>query len=90
MMESTTRNLSVFALRALWFAVRVPVFLFLKILQPLVTFVFSSLALLGLLTAFFYRGYGMPHFPFWGTIALSLGCGAVVMCWQALVQLLEA
>ena len=90
MMESTTRNLSVFALRALWFAVRVPVFLFLKILQPLVTIVFSSLALLGLLTAFFYRAYGMPHFPFWGTIFLSLGCGAIVMCWQALVQLLEA
>ena len=90
MMESATRNLGLLALRALWFAVHVPVFLFLKILEPLVTFVFSGLALLGLLTAFFYRAYGMPHFPFWGTIALSLGCGAVVMCWQALVHLFEA
>lgn len=89
-MESTTRNLSVFALRALWFAVRVPVFLFLKTLEPLVTFVFSGLALLGLLTSFFYRAYGMPHFPFWGMVAMSLGCGAVVMCWQALVHLFEA
>jgi hypothetical protein len=90
MMESTTRHLSLFALRTLWFAVRVPVFLFLKILEPVVTFVFSALALLGLLTAFFYRAYGMPHFPFWGMIALSLGCGGVVMCWKALVHFFEA
>ena len=89
-MESTSRDFSLLALRALWFGVRVLVFLFLKILEPLVTFVFSGLALLGLLTAFFYRAYGMPHFPFWGMIALSLGCGAVVMCWQALVHFFEA
>jgi hypothetical protein len=89
-MENTTRDFSLQALRALWFGVRVPVFLLLKTLEPVVTFVFSGLALLGLLTAFFYRALGMPHFPFWGTLFVSLGFGAVVMCWQALVQLLEA
>ena len=89
-MESTTRDFSLTVLRALWFGVRAPVFLFLKILERPVTFVFSGLALVGLLTAFFYRALGMPHFPFWGMIAMSLGCGAVVMCWQALVHLFEA
>jgi hypothetical protein len=89
-MESTTRGFSLFALRALWFGVRVPIFLFLKILEPVVTFVFSGLALLGLLIAFFYRALDVPHFPFWTTILISLGFGAVVMCYQALVHFFEA
>lgn len=89
-MRSHSKDYSVHAMRALWFGVRVPVFLFLKILEPVVTFVFSGLALLGLLATFFYPALGMPHFPFWTMLALSLGFGAVVMVYQSIVRMLEA
>jgi hypothetical protein len=37
----------------------------LVILEPLVTFVFASLALLGLLTTLFFYLVGPPEFPVW-------------------------
>lgn len=89
-MTSHARSYSFTFTRALWFAVRVPVFLFLKVLEPVVTFVFSGVALLGLLMTLFYRAIGLPHFPFWTMLAISLGFAALAMCYQALIGLFEA
>ena len=50
-------------LRLLWHVLRLPVFMFLAILEPVVSFVLGALALLGVLTALFFKFYGVPHFP---------------------------
>jgi hypothetical protein len=50
-------------LRLLWHAFRLPVFVFLAILEPIVRFILGALALLGVLTALFFKVYGVPHFP---------------------------
>jgi hypothetical protein len=89
-MTSHARSYPLAIARALWFAVRVPIYLFLKILEPVVTIVFYGLALLGVLTTLFYRAIGMPHFPFWTMLAISLGFAAVLMCYQAMIRLFEA
>jgi len=52
--------------------VRVPALLLLTILEPVVSFVLSALALLGVLTAFFWKLVGPPHFPFFLMISMSL------------------
>ena len=58
--------------RILWRGLRLPALLFLVLLEPVVTFVLWSLALLGLLMTLFYRAIGMPHFPFWTMLTISL------------------
>jgi hypothetical protein len=83
-------NLSGCVARVLWRAVRVPAYIFLKILEPVVTLCFWGLALLGLLITFFYKMIGMPHFPFWTMLAISLGFGAALMVYQGMIRLFEA
>lgn len=50
-------------LRLLWHAVRLPVYVFLVILEPVVRFILGALALLGVLTALFLKFYGVRTFP---------------------------
>ena len=76
--------------RTLVSAVRLPALLFLVVLEPVVTFVLWSLALLGLLMTLFYRAIGMPHFPFWTMLAISLLFAAASVVYQGLIRLLEA
>ena len=57
----------------LWQCIRVPLFLLLVTLEPVVTFVLGSPALLGVLTALFWKFLGPPHFPFVLVISISLG-----------------
>jgi hypothetical protein len=45
----------------LWQCIRVPALLLLVVLEPVVSFVLSSLALLGVLTAFFWKFVGPPR-----------------------------
>ena len=52
-----------------WQSVRLPLLFFLGIIEPVVTFVPGSLALLGILMTFFWWSVGPLHFP----IALMLG-----------------
>jgi hypothetical protein len=53
-------------LRLLWHTGRLPAYVFLVILEPVVRFVLGALALLGVLTALFFKFYGValsvrPH-----------------------------
>jgi hypothetical protein len=74
----------------LWQCVRVPALLLLTILEPVVSFVLSALALLGVLTAFFWKLVGPPHFPFFLMISISLGFELVLVLYYALLRLLGA
>lgn len=40
-----------------------------------------------MLTAFFFKAYGVPHFPFWLTMAISLGLGLLLVVYDALLRL---
>jgi hypothetical protein len=80
----------VLSFRVAWHAIRLPALLFLAILEPVVEFVFGALALLGVLITLFFKALGVPHFPFWTMLALSLGFGFVVVAYQGLIRLLEA
>jgi hypothetical protein len=75
-------------LRLLWLALRLPVFMFLAILEPVVSFFLGALALLGVLTALFSKFYGVPHFPFALMLGVSVGFGLLQVGYYALLRLL--
>jgi hypothetical protein len=62
----------------------------LVILEPLITFVFAALALLGLLTTLFFYLVGPPEFPKWTMLALSLGFAIALVPYHALIRLLSS
>jgi hypothetical protein len=74
-------------LRLVWHALRLPVFIFLAILEPVVSFVLGALALLGVLTALFFKLYGAPHFPFALMLGMSVGFGLMLVGYYALLRL---
>ena len=74
-------------LRLLWHAVRLPVYVFLVILEPVVRFILGALALLGVLTALFFKLYGVPHFPFALMLGMSVGFGLILVGYYALLRL---
>jgi hypothetical protein len=73
-------------LRLLWHAVRLPVYVFLMILEPVVRFILGGLALLGVLTALFFKFYGVPHFPFALMLGMSVGFGLMLVGYYALLR----
>ena len=74
-------------LRFSWHAVRLPALAFLVTLLPVVQIVLSSVALLGVLTAFFFKFLGVPNFPFVGMLGFSLGCTLLLMAYYGLMRL---
>lgn len=73
-----------------WQCIRVPALLLLVVLEPVVSFVLCSLALLGVLTAFFWKFVGPPHFPFFLVLGISLGFEFALVLYHALLRLLGA
>jgi hypothetical protein len=80
---------SVRPIRWLWRVACLPVLILLVILEPLVTFAFAGLALLGLLTTLFFYIVGPPDFPLWTMLALSLGFAIVLVPYHALIRMLS-
>ena len=80
---------SVHLIRWLWRVACLPVLMLLVILEPLVTFAFAALALLGLLTTLFFYLVGPPDFPLWTMLALSLGFASALVPYHALIRLLS-
>jgi hypothetical protein len=74
-------------LRLVWHTVRLPVYVFLVILEPVVRFVLGALALLGVLTALFFKLYGVPHFPFALMLGSSVGLRLILVGYYALLRL---
>ena len=75
-------------LSVFWHAVRLPVWMLLVTLEPVVSFALGGAALLGVLMTFFWRLVGPPTFPFWTMLTISLGFGFALLLYQALIVLL--
>ena len=74
----------------LWQAIRLPTVAFLVIIEPIVRVVLAGGALLLVLTAFFYRLFThVPHFPFWGMLAMGVGSMLLLMLYYAILRLLS-
>ncbi len=86
---SRGHNVAALILWLLWHCVRLPVLLLLAILEPVATFVLGSLALLGALTAFFWKFVGPPHFPFFLVLGISLGFELVLVLYHKLLAFLS-
>ena len=76
------------ALWVVWQCIRLPLFLFLLVLEPVVTFVLGALALLGVLTALFWKFFGPPNFPFYLMLGISLGFELALIVYRKLLRLL--
>lgn len=73
----------------LWRCVRLPLFLLLAILEPVVSFLLGALALLGVLATLFWKLTGPSHFPFLSMLGISLGFGLLLAGYQAFLRLLS-
>jgi len=71
-----------------WQCIRLPLFLFLLVLEPVVTLVLGALALLGVLTALFWKFFGPPDFPFLLMLSISLGFELALIVYHKLLRLL--
>lgn len=86
---SWVRQTLAIALRMLWALVRLPVLAVLIVLEPIVCGLLWLFSALGLLGAFFYELLVKdPRFPFWPTIALSIGLAFLVGIYQVMIRLL--
>ena len=73
-----------------WQAIRLPLFSILLVLEPIVRWILSWTALLGVLTAFVFEYSRVgPQFSFLWMIAFSIGCAVVLTCYHALLRLLS-
>ena len=76
----------------LWKAVRFPAVALMIVLEPVARLLLAGSALLLTLTAFFLK-LVMPleaHVPFWGLLALAVGCMAILTLYYALLRFLSA
>ena len=71
-----------------WQCIRLPLFLFLLVLEPVVSLVLGTLALLGVLTALFWKFFGPPSFPFFLMLGISLGFELALIVYHKLLRLL--
>ncbi|MBW8077939.1 MAG: hypothetical protein GJU76_07675 [Gallionella sp.] len=73
-----------------WQAIRIPLLTFLVILEPIVSFLLSALALLIALTALLWAfADPKPHFPFWTMLTGSLTCVLALAIYYALMRALS-
>ena len=73
-------------LSLLWRVLRLPLLMFLVILEPVVSLVFGPLALLGVLMAFFWWSMGAPSFHFALMLGMSVALGAIPFAYHALLR----
>ena len=74
------------ALSAVWACIRLPVLALLVILEPLVRFALSALALLLVLTALFLEVASSRVIPFWGMLGTAVGCVALLALYERLIR----
>ena len=75
-------------LTLLWHAVRIPIFVVLRLAEPLVYLVLGGLGLLSIVGALFYEFLSpLPHPPFWLLMGFAAGCGVTLLLYEALLRL---
>jgi hypothetical protein len=72
-----------------WQCIRLPLFLLLVTLEPVANFILGSLALLGVLTAVFWKLVGPPGFPFYLVLTIALGFQFALLVYHVLLRLLS-
>jgi hypothetical protein len=72
-----------------WRVTRLFAFSILITLEPVVRLVLSTVALVLLLTAFFFKALGTPHFPFWGMVGFSVGCTVALMAYYGVMSVVS-
>jgi len=72
-----------------WQCIRLPLFLFLLVLEPVVNLVLGALALLGVLTALFWKAFGPPYLPFFLMLSISLGLALALIVYRKLLRWLS-
>jgi hypothetical protein len=74
----------------IWQVIRLPLLALLKILEPIVSTLLAAAALLGVFTALFWKlASDLLHFPFFGVLALSLGCFLLLTLYHGAIRLLS-
>jgi hypothetical protein len=73
----------------LWQCIRLPLFLLLVTLEPVANLVLGSLALLGVLSAFFSKLVGPPGVPFFLMLTIALSFQFALLVYHALLHLLS-
>lgn len=76
-------------LRWLWRIARLPALMLLVILEPIVVFAGTALALLGILTTIFYKLIAAPHFPAWTMLMVSISFAFAVVLYESLIRVLS-
>ena len=72
----------------IWIVIRLPIYWLLLICEPLVRIGFTTLAVLGIVSAVFLEFSGSaPHFPFWGALLLFGSCGLLPRLHRAALRL---
>lgn len=73
----------------LLYVLRVVLLALLTTFQPLVSFVLSAVAVLGVLISLALEASAVGEiFPFWGMIACSLGCAMLLVAYDGFVRCL--
>ena len=79
----------VHSMRWLWQIACLPIVTVLVILEPLVAFTCSALALLGVLATLFFWLIGAPHFPAWTMLTISLSFAGALVLYEFLIRMLS-
>jgi hypothetical protein len=83
-------KIGVGALLLLWHAVRIPVFVVLRLAEPVVRLLLGGLGLLGIFGALFYKFVSpLPHPPFWLLMGFGVICGITLLLYETLLRLLS-
>jgi hypothetical protein len=88
-MVTRSRSVAGIILWCLWQAFRIPAYLFLSILAPVVRVVLSGVALLGVLTTLLWECVHPQHFPFALMLGMSLGFGLLLYVYEWLLRSLS-
>jgi hypothetical protein len=88
-MVTRSRSVAGIILWCLWQAIRIPAYLFLSILAPVVRAVLSGVALLGLLTTLLWECVHPQHFPFALMLGMSLCFGLLLYVYEWLLRSLS-
>jgi hypothetical protein len=88
-MATRSQRVAGIILWCLWQAIRIPAYLFLSILAPVVRMVLSLVALLGVLTTLLWECVHPQHFPFALMLGMSLGFGLLLYIYQWLLGFLS-
>ena len=81
-------GISIAALILLWNAVRIPVFVVLRLAEPLVRLLLGGLGLLSIVGALFYTFLSpLPHPPFWLLMGFAVACGVALLLYETALRL---